>query len=157
MLGLIKEVFIGLLTGLVNGSNHTKCVSLSNQTCMSQSTLINLHPSDYSQEFQYYPFAVKLDRSLESCNALSNLSDKACVPNKAENLNLSMFSIITEINKPKTLTEYISCECKCRFDGRKFNSGQWWNNDKCIFECMYVKKIMFGILLHVVVKIENIY
>ena len=50
-LGLIKEVFIGLLTGLVNGSNHTKCVSLSNQTCMSQSTLINLHPSDYSQKF----------------------------------------------------------------------------------------------------------
>ena len=29
--GLIKEVFIGLLTGLGNGSNHTKCASLSNQ------------------------------------------------------------------------------------------------------------------------------
>ena len=45
MFGLIKKIFIGLLTGLVNGSNHTKCVSLTNQQCQSQSTLINLHPN----------------------------------------------------------------------------------------------------------------
>ena len=31
MFGLIKKMFIGLLTGLVNGSNHAKCVSLTNQ------------------------------------------------------------------------------------------------------------------------------
>ena len=31
MFGLIKKIFTGLLTGLVNGSNYTKCVSLSNQ------------------------------------------------------------------------------------------------------------------------------
>ena len=34
MLGSIKRTFIGLLTGLVNGSNHTKYISLSNQKCM---------------------------------------------------------------------------------------------------------------------------
>ena len=43
--GLIKKISIGLLTGLVNGSNHTKCISLTNQRCQSQSTLINLHPN----------------------------------------------------------------------------------------------------------------
>ena len=31
MFELITKILIGLLTGLVNGSNHTKCVSLSNQ------------------------------------------------------------------------------------------------------------------------------
>ena len=46
MFGLIKKIFIGLLTGLVNGSNHTKCVSLNNQKCMTQPTLINLHPNE---------------------------------------------------------------------------------------------------------------
>ena len=30
MFELIKKMLIGLLTGLVNGSNHTKCVLLSN-------------------------------------------------------------------------------------------------------------------------------
>ena len=34
LFGSIKKVFIGLLTGLVNGSNHAKCVSLSNQKCI---------------------------------------------------------------------------------------------------------------------------
>ena len=42
MFGLIKKVFIGLLTETVSASNHTKCMSLSNQKVMSQPTLINL-------------------------------------------------------------------------------------------------------------------
>ena len=53
MFGLVKKRFIGLLIGLVNGSNHTKCASLSNQKCMNQPTLINLHPNEASQEFHY--------------------------------------------------------------------------------------------------------
>ena len=38
--------------------------------------------------------------------------------------------MITEINESKTLAKDISCECKCKFDGRICNSDQWWNNDK---------------------------
>ena len=67
--------------------------------------------------------------------------------------------MITGINESKTLTKHISYECKYRFDGRKCNSDQWWNNnnvDVCVENDMYVKKIMFGILLHVIVKRENI-
>ena len=65
MFGLIKKIFIGFLTGLVNGSNHTECVLLSNQRCMTQPILINLHPNEYSHEFHYYPFVVKLDDVME--------------------------------------------------------------------------------------------
>ena len=54
---------------------------------------------------------------------------------ETEDLNLSVFSIITGVNESKTLTKRISCECKCRFDGKKCNSNQWWNNDKCSCEC----------------------
>ena len=50
MFGLIKEVFIVLLTGLVNGSNHTKCISLSNQKCVIQPALINF----LFNELNYY-------------------------------------------------------------------------------------------------------
>ena len=76
MIGLIKKIFIGLLTGLVNGHNNTKCVSLSNQKCMIQPTLINLHPNEYNQEFHYYPSAVKLDICIGSCDTLNELSGK---------------------------------------------------------------------------------
>ena len=42
MFGLI----IGLLTDVDNGSNHKKCVSLSNQKSEIQPTFINLHPNE---------------------------------------------------------------------------------------------------------------
>ena len=68
---------------------------------MIQPTLINLYPNEYSQEFHYYPFAVKLDRCAGSCNTLNDLSNKICVPNKTD-LNLSVFNIIIGINESKT-------------------------------------------------------
>ena len=116
MLGLIKKILIVSLTGLVNGSNHTKCVLSSNQKCIIQPTLIKLHPNEYSQEFHYYPFSVKLDRCVKTCNTLNDLSNKVCVPNKTQDLNLSVFNTITRINESKTLTKDISCECKYKFD-----------------------------------------
>ena len=119
MFGLIKKIFIGLLTGIGNRSNHTKCISWSNQKCMTQPTLINLYSNEYSQEFHYYPFAVKLDRCVGSCNTLNDLSNKVCIPNKTEDLNLSVFNMITGINESKTLTKHISCECKWKYDGNK--------------------------------------
>ena len=44
-------MFIVLLSAIVNGSNHIKNLSLINKTCMTQPTLTNLHPNEYSQEF----------------------------------------------------------------------------------------------------------
>ena len=40
--------------------------------------------------------------------------------------------MITGTNESRTLAKHISC--KCRFDGRKCNSDQWWNNNKCLCE-----------------------
>ena len=74
---------------------------------MTKPTLTNLHLNEYSQEFHYYPFAVKLYRYFGSCNTLSYLSNKVFVPNKTEDLNLSIFSMITGINELKTLTKHI--------------------------------------------------
>ena len=52
-------MFIGLLTSIVNASNHAKYVSLSNPKCMAQPTVINLHPNEYSRQCHYYPFAIE--------------------------------------------------------------------------------------------------
>ena len=62
---------------------------------------------------------VKLDSCIGSCNTLNNLSNKVCVPNKTEDLHLSLFNMIAEVNESKTLTEHIACECKWIFDGQK--------------------------------------
>ena len=68
------------------------------QKCMIQPTLINLLPNEYIQELNYYPLAVQLDRCVGGCNDLSN---KVCVPNKTEDLNLSMLNLITGIMNRK--------------------------------------------------------
>ena len=128
-------MFMGLLINIVNASNHTKCNSLNNQKWEIQPTFLNLHLNEYSQEFHYYPFTVKLDKCVGSCNTLNDLFDKLCVLNKTEDLNLNRFNMITGINELKTLTKHISCEFKCKFGGRNCDWDQWWNNDKCRCEC----------------------
>ena len=95
---LIKKMFIALLSSIVNAFNHTKYALLSNQKCEIQLTLFGLHPNEYSQEFYFYLFLVKLDRPIGSCNTLIDLSDKVCIPDKTEDLNLSVFNMITGIN-----------------------------------------------------------
>ena len=106
----------------------------------------------------YYPFAVNLNRCVGSCNTLNDFSNEVCVPNKAEDLNVSVFNTITEINESKTLGKHTSCECKYKFVGRKCNSNQKWNNDKCGCECKKhsICQKECGILLYVVAKIVNI-
>ena len=94
-----------------------------------------------------------------SCSTLDDLSNKVCVPNKTEDLNIHVFDMITGKNESKVLTNDISCESKYKFDGKKYNTNRKWNNNKCRCECksiIYVKKIIFGILLHVVAKMVNI-
>ena len=94
-----------LLASIVSASKHTKCVSLSNQKRDIQPNLMNLHPNEYSQEFYYYPFAVKLDRCVRSCNTLNDLSNKLCFPNKTKDLNTLFFNMITGKNQSKILTK----------------------------------------------------
>ena len=105
-----------------------------------------------------YPFTIKLERCVRSFNTVNYLSNKVCVPNKTEDLNPSVFNIITGINESKTLKKHMSCEYKCKFHGRKCNLNQKWNNDVdvSVKSIIYVKKIIFGILLHVVAKLVNI-
>ena len=83
MFEIIKKLFLVLLSSIINASNHTKCTSLSNQKCKIQPNFINLHPNEYSQEFHYYSFTVKLYRSVGSCSTLSDLS-KVCIQNKTK-------------------------------------------------------------------------
>ena len=127
-------MFIVLLSSIANASNHTKCVSLSNQNYMIQPTLINLHPNECSHRFHYYPFSVKLDRCAGSCNPLNPLWHwtkvglmtylKKYVFQIKQDLNLNVFNMITGINELETLTKHVSCECKFKFDGRSCNSDQ---------------------------------
>ena len=125
-------MFMRLLISTANASNHTECVSLSKKKkCNTPPSCANLYPNEYSEEFNYYSFAVKSDRCVGSRNTLNGLSDNVCTPNNTQDLNLSMFNMTTGINELKTLTKRISCKCKCKIGGKKCNLDQWRNIHKC--------------------------
>ena len=74
-----------------------------------------------------------------------------------------MLNTITGINE-----SYILCECKSIYHANvnvdlmeenviQINGGIMINVDTSVKNIMYVKKIILGILLHVIVKMENIY
>ena len=58
--------------------------------------------------------------------------------------------MITGISESKALTKYISYKGKYRFENIiQINGGIMINVDVSVKNAMYVKKIMFGNLLHV--------
>ena len=65
----------------------------------------------------------KFTTQLGIINTINGLSNKLCVPNKTEDLNISALNMVTGINKLKTLSKHISCKCKYKFDGIKCNSS----------------------------------
>lgn len=78
---------------------------------------------------------------------------------KKEDGNVKVVNMITRKNESKSLTEHISCDGKCRFDGGKFNLNQIWNNGKCRcnlknhWMSMYVRNIVCVVLINVPVSV----
>ena len=48
---------------------------------------------------------VNSDRCVRSCDTLNDLCNKVCVPNKTEDLNLSVFNMIAGLNESKVSTK----------------------------------------------------
>ena len=90
MFALIKQQFIGLWASIINVSNHMKYMSIKNQQCMTHSTLINLHATEYGQEICYYLFLVNFERCVRSFNTLNDISNQFFVPDKIKDLNLDV-------------------------------------------------------------------
>ena len=67
--------------------------------------------------------------------------------------------MIAGINESQTLTKHILCKCKFNLIEQKvsqINGEITTNVDVSVKNILYVKKIMFRVLLHVIVKMENI-
>ena len=89
----LRKIFIGSLTSIVYGSKHSKYVFLSYHKCKNQPTLIWSHRNEYTQRLRYDLFPVNLDIYFVRYNTLYDRSNKVCIPNKREDLNLSVFNL----------------------------------------------------------------
>ena len=104
---------------------------------MIQPDLINLHLNEFSQEFHYYPFAARLNRCLGSCNTLNDLYNKVCVPNKTEDLNLSVFNMDnTVISCDEIIGSYD--QEKKQFQQILVKKCNLWNKKLIYFTCFFI-------------------
>ena len=93
---------------------------------------------------------VKLDSCNGSCNTLDDLPNRICVPNKIENVTLSVFTMIIRINESKTLTNIWHASVNLSLMVEiviQIKSGITTNVDVSAKtrEIMCEKKIIFGI------------
>ena len=96
-------MFIGsLAAGIINASKYIKCISLKNQQCLIQITLIDFHSNKYGQELHHYPFVVVLDRCLGSFDTVNDLPNRIYVPEK---LNQYVLNINAEMNESKIINK----------------------------------------------------
>ena len=102
---------------------------------------------------------VSLGRCNGSCNTLDDLSIRTCVLNKTEDVNLNVFIVITRINESKALTKHIHVIVNINLmfvNIIQIKSGIKICVDvivKIQQKIMYVKTIMFEILVHKPVKL----
>ena len=73
-------------------------INLLNQSFLVTSTPVNLNPDSV----RYNLFMASLDRYDGSCNTLNDLSDRLCLLNKTQNLNVKRQNIKVEIYELKS-------------------------------------------------------
>ena len=130
----IKKMFIELLSicaigrfGSPLASNYKKpikCVSLSNQSCQTRSTLVNIN----SDETLFYAFTISVNKCCGSFKTVNVPYARACGPNK-------VFKLMSGVNETRVIVPHESCKCKCGSNESVCNSKQKWNPDECLREC----------------------
>ena len=117
----------GLLACVAKVSDHTKCISLSNQPCITKSARIN--PGEPCQWLLSNPILVSFNRCNGSFNTFDDLSSKRCIQNRTKYINLKLFH--NHNKRIKRLTKHTFSVSKCKFNGKKCYSNQKWKNYRC--------------------------
>ena len=141
----------------LSGSLTTKSMSLNNEQCETRSALFDLN----SVELNCYPFIINVDKCNKTCNTLTKISGRICVPHETEELNLILINMITRKQELITLKKHIPCKYHCKFDGTTCNSIKSGiminvNVSAKMQEKMFMKNVIFGILPNAVMKMLDV-
>ena len=91
---------------------------------------------------------------------LNDLSSRIYVPNKTEDVNLNVFTMITRLNESKRIIKHISCKSRCNLVDWKRISDQKWNTINVNVSiknqwCMWQKLSLWSLSLSKVIKLAR--
>ena len=94
MFGLIKKLLILVLSTISAVSrnflqNSPYCLLLKNQECKVRKVIVD-------NEYMTFPYKIKVDKCVGSCNDVENLCFEVCLPDAVKNISVKSLSNIKD-------------------------------------------------------------
>ena len=70
------------------------CLILNNLPCQAGPIHVNIN----SNVALFHPFTVSVNKCGRSCNTINDPYAQLCVPNKAKNINVKVFNLMSGVN-----------------------------------------------------------
>ena len=83
----------------------------------------------------YYTFTVSINKRGRSCNTIDDPYAQIFLPDKANNINVKVFNLMSGVNEIKFLVQHEWCKCKYTSIERVCHLKQKCYHDKCRCEC----------------------
>ena len=87
-----------------------------------------------------FPYKIKADRRIGSCNDKGNPYFKVFTPDIVKNISVKVLDLISQKNVLKKVSFHKSCKCSFLLDEKVCNNKQKWNKEKCRCECLEIKE-----------------
>ena len=91
-----------------------------------------------------FPYKIKVDECIGSCNDKNNPYFKICLPDSTKNISVKSLDLISRKNVLKNISFHQSCKCGCLLGEKVCNNLQKWNVSNCTYECLKIKKCKIG-------------
>ena len=105
------------------------CLLSKNQECKVRKVIVD---NDYIT----FPYKIKVDKCVGSCNDIENPYFKVCMPDVVKNISVKSFDLISRKSVLRSILYHQSCKYGCLLDKKVCNNKQKWNKEKCRCECL---------------------
>ena len=69
-----------------------------------------------------FPYKIKVDKCIRSCNDIRNPYFKICLPESVKNISVKSFDLITKRTVFENISFHQSCKCGCLLDEKVCNN-----------------------------------
>ena len=98
-------------------------ILIKSQECKVREVIVD-------NDYMTFPYKIKVDKCVKTCNDIENLYFKICLPDSVKNISVKSFHLITKKTVFKNISFHKSCKCDCLLDKKVCNNFQKWNSEK---------------------------
>ena len=115
MFSLIKKGLILVLMSV--SSAMSNCILLKDQKCGVRKAIID-------NDYMSFPYKIKVDKCVGSCNDKDNPYFKVCIPDIAKNISVKVFDVKSQKNVLRNVSFHKDCKSGCLLDEKACNKKQ---------------------------------